>query len=136
MGSTAGHIFHGELALDQLATMRPLLGYSRYHSPVLGLYVCGAGTHPGGFMTGGSGKIAAKRDCASVETRLLGPVIMKHVLTTVLLLLAFTDPAGLFAQGDAGGFPAAGTRGRTVWRPGARRPRRGRPAHRSSAGGS
>ena len=58
-GFHGGHIFHGELALDQLATMRPLLGYSRYHSPVLGLYVCGAGTHPGGFMTGGSGKIAA-----------------------------------------------------------------------------
>lgn len=58
-GFHGGHIFHGELALDQLASMRPLLGYGRYQSPVEGLYVCGAGTHPGGFMTGGSGKIAA-----------------------------------------------------------------------------
>ena len=58
-GFHGGHIFHGELALDQLATMRPLLGYSRYQTPVGGLHVCGAGTHPGGFMTGGSGKIAA-----------------------------------------------------------------------------
>jgi phytoene dehydrogenase-like protein len=58
-GFHGGHIFHGELALDQLATMRPLLGAGRYRSPVRGLYLCGAGTHPGGFMTGGSGKIAA-----------------------------------------------------------------------------
>ncbi len=59
-GFHGGHIFHGELALDQLATMRPLLGHSRYHSPLRGLYLCGAGTHPGGFMTGGSGKLAAR----------------------------------------------------------------------------
>jgi phytoene dehydrogenase-like protein len=54
-----GHIFHGELALDQLFTMRPLLGYGRYDSPIRGLYLCGAGTHPGGFMTGASGRHAA-----------------------------------------------------------------------------
>ena len=59
-GFHGGHIFHGELALDQFATMRPLLGYSRYHGPVQGLYMCGAGTHPGGFMTGASGKLAAR----------------------------------------------------------------------------
>jgi phytoene dehydrogenase-like protein len=59
-GFHGGHIFHGELALDQLATMRPLLGYSRYHGPVRGLYLCSAGTHPGGFMTGASGKLAAR----------------------------------------------------------------------------
>jgi phytoene dehydrogenase-like protein len=55
-----GHIFHGELALDQLFTMRPLLGHARYGSPVRGLYLCGAGTHPGGFMSGGSGRLAAR----------------------------------------------------------------------------
>ena len=55
-----GHIFHGELALDQLFTMRPLLGHARYGTPVRGLFLCGAGTHPGGFMTGGSGRLAAK----------------------------------------------------------------------------
>jgi phytoene dehydrogenase-like protein len=58
-GFHGGHIFHGELALDQLFTMRPLLGYGRYDSPIQGLYLCGAGTHPGGFMTGASGRLAA-----------------------------------------------------------------------------
>jgi phytoene dehydrogenase-like protein len=58
-GFHGGHIFHGELALDQLFTMRPLLGYSRYDSPVHGLHLCGAGTHPGGFLTGASGRLAA-----------------------------------------------------------------------------
>ena len=55
-----GHIFHGELTLDQLAMMRPLLGYGKYRGPVGGLYLCGAGTHPGGFMAGASGKLAAR----------------------------------------------------------------------------
>ena len=55
-----GHFFHGELALDQLFTMRPLLGYGRYDSPIDGLYLCGAGTHPGGFLTGASGRHAAR----------------------------------------------------------------------------
>ena len=59
-GFHGGHIFHGELALDQLVTMRPLLGYSRYHGPVHGLFLCSAGTHPGGFMTGASGRLAAR----------------------------------------------------------------------------
>jgi phytoene dehydrogenase-like protein len=56
---SSGHIFHGELALDQLFTMRPLLGRARYGTPIRGLFLCGAGTHPGGFMTGGSGRLAA-----------------------------------------------------------------------------
>jgi len=59
-GFGGGHIFHGELALDQLFTMRPLLGFARYASPVAGLFVCGAGTHPGGFLSGTSGRLAAK----------------------------------------------------------------------------
>jgi len=59
-GFHGGHVFHGELTLDQLATMRPLLGYGRYQGPVRGLYLCSAGTHPGGFMTGASGKLAAR----------------------------------------------------------------------------
>lgn len=58
-GFHGGHIFHGELALDQLVSMRPLLGYSRYRGPLRGLFLCGGGTHPGGFMSGGSGKMAA-----------------------------------------------------------------------------
>lgn len=60
-GFSGGHIFHGELSLDQLFTMRPLLGYARYRSPIGGLYVCSGGTHPGGFMSGVSGRLAAER---------------------------------------------------------------------------
>jgi phytoene dehydrogenase-like protein len=59
-GMAGGHIFHGELALDQMFTMRPLLGYARYATPVTGLFLCGAGTHPGGFLTGASGRLAAR----------------------------------------------------------------------------
>jgi phytoene dehydrogenase-like protein len=59
-GFSGGHIFHGELTLDQLATMRPILGYARYESPVRRLFLCSAGTHPGGFMSGASGKMAAQ----------------------------------------------------------------------------
>ena len=60
-GFSGGHIFHGELSLDQLYAMRPLLGFGRYESPVGGLYLCGGGTHPGGFLTGASGRLAAQR---------------------------------------------------------------------------
>jgi phytoene dehydrogenase-like protein len=59
-GMTGGHIFHGELALDQVYAMRPLLGWARYRTPVRGLYLCGAGTHPGIGLTGGSGANAAR----------------------------------------------------------------------------
>ena len=59
-GLTGGHIYHGELALDQLFTMRPLLACSRYRTPVRGLYLCGSGTHPGGGLAGASGFNAAR----------------------------------------------------------------------------
>jgi phytoene dehydrogenase-like protein len=59
-GLHGGHIFHGELSLDQLAVMRPQLGHSRYQGPIRGLFMCSAGTHPGGFMSGSSGKLAAQ----------------------------------------------------------------------------
>jgi phytoene dehydrogenase-like protein len=48
------------MALDQLFTMRPLLGYARYRTPIGGVYLCGAGTHPGGGLTGVSGLNAAR----------------------------------------------------------------------------
>jgi phytoene dehydrogenase-like protein len=57
---TGGHIFHGELALDQLFTMRPLLEWAKYRTPVQGLYLCGSGTHPGAGLTGASGANAAQ----------------------------------------------------------------------------
>jgi len=59
-GLTGGHIAHGEQSLDQLFTMRPVLGWARYRTPIPGLYLCGAGTHPGGGITGGSGQNAAR----------------------------------------------------------------------------
>jgi phytoene dehydrogenase-like protein len=59
-GLTGGQIFHGELALDQLFTMRPLLGWARYRTPIRGLYLCGAGTHPGYGVSGLSGMNAAR----------------------------------------------------------------------------
>ncbi|MFZ3217121.1 MAG: NAD(P)/FAD-dependent oxidoreductase [Candidatus Acidiferrales bacterium] len=59
-GLTGGHPFQGELALDQIFTMRPLLGWARYATPVRGLYLCGNGTHPGNGVTGASGRNAAR----------------------------------------------------------------------------
>jgi phytoene dehydrogenase-like protein len=59
-GLTGGHIFHGELALDQFFTMRPLLDWARYRTPIERLYLCGSGTHPGTGLTGGSGANAAR----------------------------------------------------------------------------
>jgi phytoene dehydrogenase-like protein len=59
-GLTGGHIFHGELTLDQFFTMRPLLGFGRYRTPIKGLFLCGSGTHPGTGLTGGSGMNAAR----------------------------------------------------------------------------
>lgn len=59
-GMTGGHIFHGELALDQFFTMRPLLDWARYRTPIERLYLCGSGTHPGAGLTGGSGANAAR----------------------------------------------------------------------------
>ena len=59
-GFAGGHIFHGELALDQLFTMRPVLDWARYKTPIRGLFLCGSGTHPGNGLTGASGANAAR----------------------------------------------------------------------------
>ena len=59
-GLTEGHPCHGEPALGQLYAMRPLLGWGRYRGPVKGLFLCGAGTHPGGGVTGAPGANAAR----------------------------------------------------------------------------
>jgi len=58
-GLTEGNIFHGDLALEQLFFMRPVPGWSQYRSPIAGLYLCGAGAHPGGGVTGAPGHNAA-----------------------------------------------------------------------------
>ncbi len=59
-GLIGGDIFHGQLSLDQLFSMRPLLGYARYRGPLRGLYHCGSGAHPGGGVTGAPGFNAAR----------------------------------------------------------------------------
>jgi len=59
-GMTGGDIYHGEPALDQVFTMRPVLGWARYQTPIPGLFLCGSGTHPGGGITGGPGQNAAR----------------------------------------------------------------------------
>jgi phytoene dehydrogenase-like protein len=58
-GLTEGNIFHGDLRLEQLFFMRPVAGWSRYRTPIDGLYLCGAGAHPGGGVSGAPGHNAA-----------------------------------------------------------------------------
>ena len=60
-GLQGGSIFQGEQGLDQMAFMRPHPEMAQYATPVDGLYLCGAGTHPGGGVTGCSGHNAAHR---------------------------------------------------------------------------
>jgi phytoene dehydrogenase-like protein len=59
-GLVGGDIFHGALGLDQLFAARPMLGHADYRGPLAGLYMCGAGTHPGGGVTGAPGHNAAR----------------------------------------------------------------------------
>jgi len=54
-GLTEGNIFHGDLSLEQLFFNRPVAGWSQYRTPIAGLYLCGAGAHPGGGVTGAPG---------------------------------------------------------------------------------
>ena len=60
-GITEGNIFHGDISLTQMFFMRPLPGWAHYRTPIDGLYLCGAGTHPGGGVTGAPGYNAAHR---------------------------------------------------------------------------
>jgi phytoene dehydrogenase-like protein len=59
-GLSGGHIHHGEQTLDQFFTFRPLIGWAQYRTPLKQLYLCGAGTHPGGGLTGIPGANAAR----------------------------------------------------------------------------
>ena len=59
-GLIGGDIMHGNMSLDQLWAARPVLGHGSYRGPVKGLYMCGAGTHPGGGVTGAPGHNAAR----------------------------------------------------------------------------
>jgi phytoene dehydrogenase-like protein len=55
-----GNLVHGEMTLDQFLWMRPVPGYAQYRTPLAGLYLCSAATHPGGGVTGINGKNAAR----------------------------------------------------------------------------
>ena len=59
-GLSGGHIHHGEQTIDQTFTFRPLIGWAQYRTPLKRLYLCGAGTHPGGGLTGLPGANAAR----------------------------------------------------------------------------
>src|SRR5262249_35016111 len=59
-GLIDGDIFHGQLTLDQLFSMRPVLGHASYRMPVPGLYLCGSSGHPGGGVTGVPGPNCAR----------------------------------------------------------------------------
>jgi len=59
-GITGGNIFHGEMSLDQMFSLRPAAGWARYRMPVPGLYLCGSGAHPGGGVMGAPGYNAAR----------------------------------------------------------------------------
>jgi phytoene dehydrogenase-like protein len=60
IGLTEGNIFQGELSLEQLLFLRPVVGWSRYQTPIQDLWMCGSCTHPGGGIMGAPGELAAK----------------------------------------------------------------------------
>ena len=60
MGLTGGHALHGDMSPDQLLFLRPVRGWADYRTPIRGLYLCGAGTHPGGGVTGANGRNAVR----------------------------------------------------------------------------
>ncbi|MGH6926409.1 MAG: phytoene desaturase family protein [Propylenella sp.] len=70
-GLLGGDIFHGQLTLDQLFSLRPMLGYADYRTPIPGLYICGSGAHPGGGVTGAPGHNAAREILRDVRRRRL-----------------------------------------------------------------
>ncbi|MDZ7645639.1 MAG: hypothetical protein U5K76_16260 [Woeseiaceae bacterium] len=60
-GAVQGHWHHGELSMHQSFMLRPVHGAARYDTPLAGLYLCSAGCHPGGGLTGLPGRNAARR---------------------------------------------------------------------------
>ena len=78
-GITEGNIFHGDPSLDQLLFRRPVPGWAHYRTPIAGLYLCGAGTHPGGGVTGAPGHNAAHVILGDrAQRRRRRPVPWKH----------------------------------------------------------
>jgi len=75
-GLAGGDIFHGAMTLDQLWAARPILGHGDYRGPLKGLYMCGAGTHPGGGVTGAPGHNAAREILA--DRGVIGRVLRRR----------------------------------------------------------
>jgi phytoene dehydrogenase-like protein len=69
---TGGHALHGDMLIDQLFFMRPVRGWGSYRTPVRGLYLCGAGTHPGGGVSGANGRNAVRQVRRDLVTRWFG----------------------------------------------------------------
>ena len=73
LGITGGHALHGDMSFDQLFTLRPVRGHADYRTPIRDLYLCGAGTHPGGGVSGANGRNCAReviRDARGPASRL------------------------------------------------------------------
>jgi phytoene dehydrogenase-like protein len=68
-GLSGGHIHHGEQSLDQFFLFRPLIGWAQYRTPIDRLFLCGAGTHPGGGITGGPGANASREIIKTLRQR-------------------------------------------------------------------
>lgn len=68
-GLVAGDIMHGRLSLDQMFSTRPMPGHADHRMPLKGLYLCGAGAHPGGGVTGAPGHNAAQAIIADFRAR-------------------------------------------------------------------
>ena len=74
-GIWGGHALHGEMAFDQLFNLRPVRGWADYRTPVRDLWLCGAGTHPGGGVTGANGRNCAReviREARGLAARVRG----------------------------------------------------------------
>jgi phytoene dehydrogenase-like protein len=77
LGIWGGHALHGEMAFDQLFALRPVRGWADYRTPIRDLWLCGAGTHPGGGVTGANGRNCARevlREARSPLRRLRGAI--------------------------------------------------------------
>jgi phytoene dehydrogenase-like protein len=90
-GLTEGSTFHGQMGLDQLLFMRPVAGWGQYRTPIANLYLCGAGTHPGGGVTGAPGYNAARQILKDLKSR-------RGRGTRSFLFVRLTPPAARFRK--------------------------------------
>ena len=75
---SAATFFTGSSSLDQLYSARPVLGHADYRSPIPGLYMCGASTHPGGGVTGAPGHNAAREMIRDFRSRRYADLVLRR----------------------------------------------------------